>query len=65
MSDWKKMQDTLAGVANQEPALGAVHHGLTNGIAIGEGWEPLSRMTRPEERRAHGWSRECSAMRRT
>jgi hypothetical protein len=44
MTDWKKIGEAVAGVASQEPTLGAVHLGLTDGIAIGEGHEPLSRI---------------------
>ena len=42
MIDWKKIEEALVRVEPGKPALGAVHLGLTDGIAASEGADPFS-----------------------
>jgi hypothetical protein len=44
MRDWQRIESALARTRQAKPALGAVHLGLTDGITVSEGAEPLARI---------------------
>lgn len=44
IGDWKRIEEALARVPDGDPILGAVHIGITDGIAISEGNESVARL---------------------